>query len=95
MDDSHPVASSLQQFFGDEQDDGPAVAALASQLADHPALAVRLRDAWQAVIAGGDGEEARALVEDFANRDMSTSGDRARAWLHAIYAKLEPLWQTL
>jgi hypothetical protein len=91
MDDSHPVASYLPQFFGDEQDDEVAVAALTTQLAEQPALAIRLLDAWQAVIAGGDGEAARALVEDFANRDMSASGDRSRAWLRATYAKLESL----
>jgi hypothetical protein len=95
MDDSHPVASALQQFFGDEPDDEAATGALASQLADHPALAVRLRDAWQAVMAKSDGEEARALVEDFANRDMRAAGDRAQAWLRVTYANLQSLWQTL
>jgi hypothetical protein len=95
MDDSNPVASYLQQFFGDEEDDAAAVAALTAQLADQPALARGLRDAWQAMNANAADEDVRALVEEFANRDVGGSVERARRWLEATYAALEPLWLRL
>jgi hypothetical protein len=93
MDDSHPVASALELFFVDE-DDAEGVRALTAQLGHQPVQARALQRAWSLVLAAKDAEAAVALVEQFANRDVGASGERALEWLAETYRKLDPLWKS-
>jgi len=95
MDDSNPVASNLQMFFGDEDEDAVAVQELSLQLGRHPDSARDLCEAWDEVLRRRDADAARSLVEDFANRDVQGSGHRALDWLATIYEQLEPLWRSV
>ena len=93
MDDTHPVAWYLEQFFGDEPDDAVAVLELSQQLGDQPELARRLQGAWADVLERRDADAAVALVERFANRDVGASPARALEWLTKLYERLQPLWK--
>jgi hypothetical protein len=92
MDDSHPLASTLQMFFWDEPDDDVAIDALSQQLSRQPYLLRSLHRAWREVLEARDPEDARTLVEVFANRDVQGSGQRAYEWLATAYDRLQPLW---
>jgi hypothetical protein len=88
MDDSNPVASTLQLCFGDEADDEAAYQALVKQLSFYPKLSARFRAALDQLVASGDEAEATSAVEEFANRDMRGSGRAALAWLDALRDRL-------
>jgi hypothetical protein len=88
MDDDHPIAFLLRMCFGDEEDDAAATEELRRQMTVYREQSKRFRAELTAILDERDETEALAAVEEFANRDVQGSGQRALDWLRALDRRL-------